>query len=421
MNFKDLEKMRDLHRIQFLAAAAAALYWPWYFIFSAFSSHLQDDLLGRVFISVFSGLVFIYSKSSRASAKRLRVYFDIGVITVLLHYTFLLANNDWDLNYKNAYIALIAILATSATRMKDYIAFAAIACILPVLVSPFAPPNSWASFLIFSLSNIAVLVFIGITMARNFRYKNELIHSAESSTKTGKLIALGQLASGMAHEINNPLAVIKGRSDQILMRAISDTPMDRDWLRSELSKIGVSVERIAKITRGLRSFARNSERDSFSEVTLQSWIKTTTDLCQERLVNNQVSIEIADSPTVKVLGRESQLVQVLLNLLNNSIDALAHSSKKNIKIDFEVIDNKLKLFVSDSGPGIPEAVQHKLKEPFYSTKMISNGFGLGLSISRGIMENHSGSLTYISKSNKTCFCIEIPLVIADVKTEQKVA
>jgi signal transduction histidine kinase len=126
--------------------------------------------------------------------------------------------------------------------------------------------------------------------------------------------------------------------------------------------------------------------------------------------NHSVHFELAPIPQLSVNGRESQLVQVLLNLLNNSVDALESSDQREIRIDFKIHGPDLQILVSDSGPGIKSEHKSKLTEPFFTTKPPGKGTGLGLSISRGIMESHFGHLIHLTDSKKTCFMIEIPIL-----------
>lgn len=407
MKFRDLEKKGELRQIQFLTAMTVFFYWPWYFLFREMSPDVSEDLLGRVLISTLSSFIFIYSKDESHCHERLKFYFHTIITMALLHHCSLLGSNNWSYDYRIAYLVATSVLAANVINFSNYVWLSAVALLFPLFLYFFTPPSSTLSFIFFTLSNATVLLVVGFLMRSNFKYRRDLVISAKNVSLSAKLAALGQMAAGIAHEINSPLAVIKGKSDLILMKTVSDGPIDREWLRGELGKIGSTVETISKIVRGMRSFARNSEQDPFATLELKNWIQNTLALSQDRISHHEITLEIDPIPNVAVQGRESQLIQVLMNLLNNSVDALESSSKKMIKISFELVSDKLKILIFDSGPGISKDLQSKLTEPFYTTKAPGKGTGLGLSISRGIMEAHKGSLAYLPSANMTCFCLEI--------------
>lgn len=408
MNFKEFEKTRERKQIQLLAVSALVFYWPWYFVSTLISNDLIDDIWGRGIISLLCGLIFVYSRKSNVKHKQLRTLFHCGLYLIAAHQVYLLSINNWNHYYQMAYVLAFLILATSVLQFSHFLYFAAFSLIAPILSLPFShPPIAEVTY--FYLIDVTLMYFVGQTLRANFSSRQEIAVLGSANQKSSKLAALGQMAAGVAHEINSPLSIIKGKSDQILMRTISDAPIDRMWLRTELAKIGNTVERISRITRGMRDFSRSSEQDQMTLVTLQTWIENTLELCSERMKHHSVQFEMGSIPHVSVLGRESQLVQVLLNLINNSVDALESSEIRKINLDFKIVDTNLQILVTDSGPGIKSEHQSKLTEPFFTTKPPGKGTGLGLSISRGIMESHAGHLAHVTESKKTCFMIEIPL------------
>lgn len=228
----------------------------------------------------------------------------------------------------------------------------------------------------------------------------QLINSA-------RLSSLGMMASGVAHEINNPLTIISGRAR--LISKLSDLPnLDPTKIKDYSENIIMTVEKVTKVVKSMRLLARDGSKDGFNLVSLEQIINSTLDISREKLKNSNVTITVDKIPDVQVECREVQLGQVLINLINNSFDAITHLSEKWIAIKFDVSNDRVKIKIIDSGSGIPEEIANKLMVPFFTTKEPGKGTGLGLSISRSIITDHQGSLIIDHECKNTCFIIELP-------------
>lgn len=228
-------------------------------------------------------------------------------------------------------------------------------------------------------------------------------------TQNAKMAALGEMAGSVAHEINNPLAIISGHA-QMIKNEVTKENKDLQKIHTQADRVLQTVDRIGSIIRGLRSFARSGENDPFLIEYLPELITDTLSFCSERIRLLNVRLEIADIPKVSIKCRKSQLSQVLINLLSNSSDAVLELTEKWIRLDFEVNDSsQLRIYITDSGLGIDDSIIEKMMSPFFTTKEVGKGTGLGLSISKGIIEDHGGSLTYIKDYPHTRFCIELKL------------
>lgn len=237
-----------------------------------------------------------------------------------------------------------------------------------------------------------------------------LIHEQQKQILTSsKFSALGEMAAGIAHEINNPLAIIGGISS-LLIDEIDDGAIDKDLLKTNLVKIEMTADRISKIIKGLKSFSRNAENDPFNTIRLSVLIDQTLALCLQRFKQGAIEIRIKNEENPELSCREVQLSQVMLNILNNTYDAIENlEQNKWVEISTQKTAKTFSILITDCGSGIPKHIVDKIMQPFYTTKEIGKGTGLGLSISKGIVEQHGGRLYIDTECANTRFVIELPI------------
>lgn len=229
---------------------------------------------------------------------------------------------------------------------------------------------------------------------------------SEIITKS-KFSALGEMAAGIAHEINNPLAIISLLAEKLSSSA--DAGLDQHLIKTNTKQILSATTRAAKIIKGLRTFSRDGSNDLYAVVSLKNVIDETLVLCEQRLKNNEVKLLVDEIPIdVQIECNSTQISQVILNLINNAFDAIAALPEKWIKLNFRDNGDVIEIFVTDSGSKISEDVRDRLFQPFFTTKEVGKGTGLGLSISRGIIHSHGGSLSLDTSSPNTCFVVTLP-------------
>lgn len=243
-----------------------------------------------------------------------------------------------------------------------------------------------------------------VTKARESEVK--MFHSA-------RLASLGEMASGIAHEINNPLAIIRARSSQI-KGLIQDRQFDK--AESELGRIEATVDRIATIIRGLKTLSRDSTHDPKEAVSFLLILDDSLELARERIKAAGIELRL-DKETLsrlpKVTGRPAQLGQVVVNLFNNSFDAIREQGSKWIEISARVSGPYVEILFTDSGRGIPPEIVSRMMDPFYTTKGVGKGTGLGLSISRSIVQEYGGDLKYDPDCPNTRFVLSLPVASID--------
>jgi signal transduction histidine kinase len=223
-----------------------------------------------------------------------------------------------------------------------------------------------------------------------------------------KMSTLGEMAGGVAHEINTPLAVIQLRAEQ-LKEAAAEGGASNAFVSDSAEIITKTASRIARIVKGLRSFSRDGSKDPFERVSIRRIIEDTLDLCQERMKSSGVLLQLALPPeSVCVDCRPTQISQVVLNLLTNANDAIETLPDRWIRLSVADTDKWVEICVTDCGNGIPKSVQKKLMQPFFTTKGIGKGTGLGLSMSRGMVQAHGGTIEVDDGCPNTRFVIRLP-------------
>jgi PAS domain S-box-containing protein len=226
-----------------------------------------------------------------------------------------------------------------------------------------------------------------------------------------RLSALGMMAGGIAHEINNPLGIIHAQVSD-LVDLSQEAPIPPPTLAAKSTKIRQTVERISRIITSLRRIAREGTREKIVPTPISQIIEETLDVCTQRFKDCSISLIIPEAmPKAIVRCSEVQIAQVLLNVLQNAFDAVGEQEQgeKWVRIDATVLDGSITIEVTDSGPGVPPELRTHIMEPFFTTKDVGKGTGLGLSLSKAIAEEHGGSLEYCSDRPHSCFCLNLPL------------
>ncbi|NUN06207.1 MAG: GHKL domain-containing protein [Bdellovibrio sp.] len=242
---------------------------------------------------------------------------------------------------------------------------------------------------------------------------NELAGINVDHMESGRFVALGQLASSIAHEINNPLTVVLAKVhlvEKLLGSFVLEQAETGKKVQDALGKAKGSIVRISKVIKGMRSLARDGRLDDFQEVDVAALITETVELCQERIKENGIILDVNIADSFFVSARPYQIVQVLINLINNAIDALSGQAIGRILVKAYGIGPAVVIQVQDSGPGVKPGYESMVMEPFFTTKAAGVGTGLGLSISRQIIFSHNGKIRLNTEISNSCFEIELPLI-----------
>ena len=229
---------------------------------------------------------------------------------------------------------------------------------------------------------------------------------------SARLSALGMMAGGVAHEINNPLSIIHASAADLLRRVRKEGTVPLEIVLRNSERIVQTANRIAKIIKSMRHLAREGSQDRVGPTPASKILEETLEVCKERFKNHGVNLLLPKiDPALCVSCREVQIEQVLLNLLQNAFDAVAeHAGERWVRLAVVVRDDAVEFSVTDSGPGIPPQLKTRIMEPFFTTKEVGKGTGLGLSLSRRIVEDHGGKLVLTEEDGHPCFSFCLPLL-----------
>lgn len=278
---------------------------------------------------------------------------------------------------------------------------------------------AWTVMLVGGLLIMGVAVFLTRRIVRRIAQADrEKTVMNDQVIETGRLASIGELAAGIAHEINNPVAIMveeAGWIEDLLEDEDVTTAENMAELRRALSQIRTQGRRCKEITHKLLSFARKTD-PRIAEVNINDLVREIVDLLQQksRYANVKIIPQLqVDLPAVAC--SPSELQQVLLNLLNNAVDAI-DSGGGIVTVSTSRQDGNVVLTVADDGPGIPEANLGRIFDPFFTTKPVGQGTGLGLSICYGIVSKLGGEITVQSQLGVgTIFQVRIP----SAKTDQE--
>lgn len=228
-----------------------------------------------------------------------------------------------------------------------------------------------------------------------------------------KLAEIGELASGVGHEINNPLAVAIGNIDMSILELSKDVP-DYDKVNDRLTKVKKAHERISKIVTTLRIYSRK-ETDKLETVSVSNVVSSTIDLVKDLYFAEGINIEyLSNNEELHCLCNEGKLQQIVMNLLSNAKDSLDGRSKKFIHISVEEDNKSIVLKIVDTGSGIPDSIKEQVLNPFFTTKKVGKGTGIGLSFVNEEVKKMNGELEISSKVDiGSTFKISLPKVSND--------
>lgn len=225
---------------------------------------------------------------------------------------------------------------------------------------------------------------------------------------SSKLSALGELSAALTHEINNPLGVILGRAEMIqTMLSVPEPKIEA--VRKMAESIETTGRRIEKIMNTVRALSHGGETEPLQRISLRSLVDSAIDIVGARFRNHGLRLDVdLHEPERIIECRSTEIFQILINLLNNAHDAVADRPERWVKVTSVDQNSGIRISVIDSGEGVPEVLRKKLFTPFFTTKQIGVGTGLGLTISQSLAVRNGARLWLDETLSQTCFCLSLP-------------
>ena len=257
-------------------------------------------------------------------------------------------------------------------------------------------------------------LMIDITARRNaeddrLQLERELRKRERELAHVARLSTMGEMVAGIAHEVNQPLTAISNFANAAIEVLNVESREAEDSVRQWMRQISNEAVRCSDIIRRLRGFTRKDD-ESILKVNVAEVIHNSvamlSDVVQEHSI--QMETSLSQHKDIFVMCNETQLQQVLINLLRNACDAVLNASARSpkIQIDLDVISDRVQLTVSDSGPGIPEDLAPQIFEPFFTSR--EDGMGMGLAISKSIVNEYGGTLKAENSATGARFIVELP-------------
>lgn len=234
----------------------------------------------------------------------------------------------------------------------------------------------------------------------------EVRHLAARLVAEAKMSALGEMAGSIAHEIKNPMTVILGRAVH-LKEKIEKADVPKKEILYSLGLIEKTSDQILGIVEAMKTYTRDGSRDPLSPVLIHNIIEDSLQMMSTRLEHNSFSVTKKYKEDLLVQARPTQILQILVNLFANAIEANEERSRRWLRIEASSAPPYVEIKITDSGEGISKKVQERMFLPLYTTKSSTQSTGLGLSIARGIAQEHMGELLYDDTVKNTTFILKL--------------
>lgn len=395
--------------------AVGFLYPIWYFLAKdTIGPEINDSIYIRIVIGAFATFYGISSFFSDKFVKKFESFYFLVCSAIIVRGHYLIVANDYHYLYVLGLFLVIFIGLMTFTKKNFFYAFATINMITPLIFEGIGESKFQNFVVLFSFTIIAFGhwgFLVKLKLIDNLKKSYEdLKRQQEFIANNERLATLGNLSSGIAHEINNPLLILDMSSKKILKHSkISND----DVLASQADKIINSVRRIANVINSLQIFSAEGGSEKSTLVSLENVLQKTMRVFSTKIKGTDIKFDLSFADkSLMIFGKENELSQVILGLLTNSFDAVSDVQDKWIKLEVFSTYKDIKITVSDSGAGIPEEIAGDILTPFFTTKKDKDGRtfgkGLGLSASKKIVEGHGGKMTLDKNGKFTRFIVSLP-------------
>jgi signal transduction histidine kinase len=242
--------------------------------------------------------------------------------------------------------------------------------------------------------------------------QGELSVERAKALNSERLAFLGSMASGVAHEINNPLTISGGQVFKIQNYLTKHPEADSSGLINAcIEKISEMNARIRNIVRGLQHFSRSRAVEDPEVFSIGELVEFTAIFFNEKMKSQEIHFEMDPPPEISINGQKSELSQALFNIIDNAIEATYGVPERKINVKYQVLGQQVQILIIDNGKGVNEAIKEQIFDPFFTTKDVGQGTGLGLSVARGIIKAHGGDIQFTSNPGATTFSVSLPIAL----------
>lgn len=400
----------NLNKIKWAALIGGFLYLPWYWIMPLLYPGTWNPLEPRIAVTAMLWGLFLFVVKFPKLTKTSEILFDVTLYVIVVHHFVMAYFNPDEIIYRYTFFMVTIMSGAMVHSFLSYLLVVSIALACKLFLTFHLSADLKFEVFEFGLWLIQLIV-IGIIIRANFKSREEIQVMSATAAENSKVIALGTMSGGVAHEINNPLTTIKLTSEVLKLKAVKDEEILLSETKEELDRILTNVDRIAKIVSSLQVMNKYSSNEPLNSEKLDVIIAEYSQLITSSIVENSIQMKIANVPKVKIKVRKQELIRAFDNIIENSISALKNSKTKIITIGFVVEPGTVKINIVDTGPGVPEKIRSRIMDPFFTTKDIGQGYGLGLSLARAVIESFQGRLKCLPHSNGAHFQIQLPIEI----------
>jgi len=407
--------------------AGAVIYALWALVYPLIYSQANDSVWERFLIQVPFILPVLLHQKLKITLDRIQ-YFSVSWVSVITGYHLYLAyiNNSHPIYIAGTILAVTAIqfqvssfVATLLVSATCIIGSGIILMIHPIAENVFlflamATVNLFGTMMLYYRLKLTYELLESKELIENQlltlkQTQSELENQKEKSLVASRLAAMGEMSSTLAHELNNPLQIIQSNA-QMIEKNLKSEDINLERIIDSNYKIKRTVERIGVIISSLKTFNFEELKMPKESILVSELIKHIEDICLARLQVKNIKLKIECRAGDQFLSiKKSQIIQVLLHLINNALDAVENENDPVIILKVSKNDQKIEFKVSNSGKILNQEIKNKLFTPFFTTKEHQKSSGLGLSVSKGYIEEHGGVMYLDEQDSLTTFVFKLPI------------
>lgn len=313
------------------------------------------------------------------------------------------------------WLQLTGLLASMFLSTNAFVIYAVASCSWLALTPWLYPQLNVGRMISYLLPMIEMNVLLYVNLLLRRKDLAHIENERQAIVQAEKMSALGEMSANIAHEINNPLAILHGMAGKLQKQAESGQ-IDNEQVVKAAKQMRETSLRIARIVRGLNDFVRSTPVDqSMAIYDLKYLVNAGIELCQSKIHHSGISLRNNVPLGFSVRAHETQIVQVIVNIITNAIHATTSQQSPWIQFNASRDNGTVKLSISDNGQGVPRSIRDKIMEPYFTTKPAGEGVGIGLSLSRMLVERHGGELYLDDEALYTTFVVKLPTVRQEMR------